>query len=701
MLLRSSQIRYRIVGIFLALFLAFSAQYFFTGEVFTHFRDSNTWDWTSNFFFGTILLIAAAACSVWAFFPREKNDNEKVSSTPPYIDWGSRAWLIAAASAYLLAQVLYLVLSENAIVDILWLAGIAFLIIPVWLKNKSVLDEFNIPAWEWGLVVGISVIGFILRYWHLTEIPSHISNDVALMGDISSKLINSSNFNWIGSSAETGHLLSYDQLLAWSMRLFGQNQYGIVMFSVIFGTLSLPMVFLLGLEAGGRAVGLISISLLAINYTHIQFSRILFGTSATLFAILSFYLLMRGLRTRQPLWFGLAGVTISLGLLFYDAGRILPVIVMAMIAWQWLWQRDSFRANLKNWLFLITGSLVTFGPILAFALGNLFDFTGRGNVVMLWTPDVWNHEMATYKTSSGLQVIVQQIWRTFLTPFLTGDNSPLFLFQRPMVAPLVAVLSILGVGFIVSRLKNEKYFMLASWVILTFILGGVLTSDPPFWPHLIVALPAILIIAALGADRSIFLIAPFIGRYGTMLLGSVLAVAILITGFVNWTAYYSFVQNNAEPTMRISRYITSISPGYRVYMLSTDFSWKEHTFAFFNRDRTGQDMTLEMLQSDPPPSDQPAIFILFNHPELVPVLQDLYPGGEMIEHMDFNNNLAFISYKVTPPGTVLQFPDHNVNVINLPGWWIITAVVLAGLIRIGYLFWKRSQNEDSHLPNAT
>ena len=153
--------------------------------------------------------------------------------------------------------------------------------------------------------------------------------------------------------------------------------------------------------------------------------------------------------------------------------------------------------------------------------------------------------------------------------------------------------------------------------------------------------------------------------------------------------------------MRISRYITSISPGYRVYMLSTDFSWKEHTFAFFNRDRTGQDMTLEMLQSDPPPSDQPAIFILFNHPELVPVLQDLYPGGEMIEHMDFNNNLAFISYKVTPPGTVLQFPDHNVNVINLPGWWIITAVVLAGLIRIGYLFWKRSQNEDSHLPNAT
>jgi hypothetical protein len=701
MLHRASLFRYRIVGILLTLILAFSAQFLFTGEVFTHFQDSNTWNWTSNFFFATILLIAAAGCAIWTFLPRTEGDDKKVSATLQNIDRRSRVWLIAAVCAYLLAQVIYLVRSENALVDVLWLAGIAFLIIPVWIKNKSVLDQQNIPAWEWGLVAAITVIGSLLRYWHLTEIPSHVSNDVALMGDVTSKLINSGNFNWIGSSSETGHLLSYDQLLAWSMRLFGQNQYGIVMFSVIFGTLSLPMVFLLGREMGGRPVGLISISLLTINYTHIQFSRILFGTSATLFAILTFYLLTRGLRTRQPLWFGLAGVTISLGLLFYDAGRILPVIVMAMIAWQWLWQKESLRANLKNWLFLITGALVSFGPILAFALSNLFDFTGRGNVVMLWTPDVWNHEMATYQTTSGLRVIMEQVWRTFLTPFLTGDNSPLFLFQRPIVASLVAVLSILGVGFIFSRLKNDKYFMLASWVILTFIFGGVLTSDPPFWPHLIVAIPAILMIAALGAVRSIELTAPLIGRYGYLLLGSVMVVAILITGFVNWTAYYSFVQNNALPKMRISRYLSSLSLSYHAYLLSTDFSWKEHTFAFFNRDMPGQDLTPEMLQSDPPASNQPGVFILFNHPELVLVLQNLYPGGELIEHTDFNNNLAFISYKVTPPGAVLPSPDHDIHVINLPGWWIITAALLAGLVRAGYLFLKRRQNAHLHPVNAT
>jgi hypothetical protein len=700
MLLRPSKFHSRIVGICLALFLAFFAQFLFTGEFFTHFHDSNTWVWTTKFTLATILLLAAAACAIWAFLPGEKRDDERGGSALRDSDWGSRAWLVAAVLAYLLAQVLYLILAENPLVDLLWLVGIGLLIVPVWLKYKPVFEKPQIPAWEWGLVAFIIVIGFILRYWHLTDIPSHVSNDVALMGDFGIQLINSGNYNWIGSSS-SGHLLSYDQFLAWSMRLFGQNQYGIVMVSVVFGTLSLPVIYLLGRELGSRPVGLIAVSLLAIDYTHIHFSRILFGTSATFFAILAFYMLARGLRTRQALWFGLSGVAIGLALLVYDASRILPVIVVAMIAWQWLWRRDSFRANIKNWLFLITSSVVAFGPMLAYALANWHDFMGRGNTVMLWEPDIWRHETVSYQASNGLQVVIEQIWRTFLTPFLTGDSSPLFAFQRPLVAPLVAVLCLIGAGFVISRLKNDKYFMLASWVILTFVFGGVLTYDPPFWPHLIVALPALLIIAALGAIQLIFLAAPLIGRYGNILLGSVLVVAILLTGIFNWTAYYSYVQNNAAPKMRISRYLASLSLGYHAYLLSTDFSWKEYTFAFFNRFRTGQDLTPEALRGDPPASSQPAIFILFNHPELVPVLQSLYPGGETMQHRDFENNLTFISYKVTPPGVILSPPERDIHVYDLPGWWIITAIVLAGLIRIGYLFLKRRKKQNSHILNTT
>lgn len=699
MFLCGSQIRFRIVLIVLALSLAFTAQFLFTGEVFTHFLDSNTWDWTIKFTFGTILLFTALACAAWVFLPKEKKYFKVAPPLIRNIDWGNPAWLVAAGSVYLLTQVLFFFLAENIIVDVLWIAGVGLLIIPVWLKNKPTLDNLNITVWEWSLVAAIALIGFILRYWNLTEIPSHVSNDVALMGHFSAQLINSGNFNWIGASA-SGHLLSYDQYLAWSMRLFGQNQYGIVMSSVILGTLSLPMVFLLGRELGGWPVGLTAASLLAIDYTHIHFSRILFGNSTTFFGLLAFYLLARGLRTHQPVWFGLAGINIGLALLVYDASRILPVIVVGMIAWQWLWQRDSFRANLKNWLFLVAGALAGFGPMLAYAFGNLHEFSGRGNTVMLWSPDIWKHELVSYQASNGFQVIVEQIWRTFLTPFLTGDSSPLFALQRPLVAPLVAVLFVIGAGFVVSRLKNDNYFMLASWVILTFILGGVLTYDPPFWPHLIITLPAFSIIAALGAVKSIALTAPFIGRYGNKLLGSVLTVAILTTGVVNWNAYYSVVKNNAAPKMRISRYITSLPQAYRVYMLSTDFSWNEFTFKFFNRDRNGQDLTPEEFQSKPPLPDQPAIFILFNHTELLPVLQALYPGGEMIEHLDFNNNLSFISYKITPPGAVLPSPNLDFHMVDLPGWWIVAGIFLAGLLRTGFLFLKRRKNESSPFLNA-
>ena len=102
------------------------------------------------------------------------------------------------------------------------------------------------------------------------------------------------------------------------MRLFGQNHYGIVMHSVILGTLSLIFVFLLGRELESPLVGFIAVGLLAISYTHIHFSRILFGNSSSFAALLTMYEIFKGLRTRQTLWFALVGVFTGWGLLLDD-----------------------------------------------------------------------------------------------------------------------------------------------------------------------------------------------------------------------------------------------------------------------------------------------------------------------------------------------------------------------------------------------
>jgi hypothetical protein len=672
MLLRRLRENSRIIAILFALCLALAAQFFLTHRI-----DSNTWVWKTNYSLALVMLLLATGLAILAAFPRAKLEAVSKDTIHAKTDEpeGKQRWFISAGICYVLSIFLYLITGENGLVQLLWMAGVGLLVIPLWLQSRGKSTGDKIPTWEWISVGIISLIGFWLRYWKLTEIPSHVDNDVALMGTYALKLINSGQYNWIGFS-NSGHLLSYDQFLAWGMRLFGQDHYGIVMVSVILGTLSLVLIFLLGRELGGRFVGFVAIGLLAISYTHIQFSRILFGNSASFIVIFVIYALFKGLRTREPFWFAITGVFVGWGLLVYDSSRVIPFVVLSILIWRWMWQRESIKSSLKNWGILFVGFLLGFGPMLAYAIRNFSNFSGRTNSVALWVPRVWQHELASYQTTSAIQVLWQQTWRTFLTLQLTGDASPHFAIQIPMVSSFTAALFILGLGYGLSRIKNTKHFAVLSWIFLTFIFGGVLTADPPYWPHLNIALPAIILVAAMGAENLAEKIKMAFGQVGYKVYSLILVGLIIFTGISNWQVYYDYVKNNASNRIRISRYLSSLPSGYTVYLASPDWKWNEYAFRFFNREMSGQDFTPETLATIPPVIQQPTVFILFHHPELEPILKDLYPGGVLENHYDFDNLVSFISYRVVPPGAKLIPLDHTINLLRLPGWWLIFGVIV-------------------------
>jgi hypothetical protein len=364
----------------------------------------------------------------------------------------------------------------------------------------------------------------------------------------------------------------------------------------------------------------------------------------------------------------------GVGLLMYDSSRVIPVVVLSIFLWLILWKRSEIRSNWKNWLVLAAGMLIAFGPMLGFAIQSFEGFTGRGNTVMLWNPEVWQHEVVTYNAANGFEVILQQIWRTFLTLHLTGDGSPHFSFPRPMTAPLTAALFVLSLGYISSRIKKPGYFALISWVSCTFVLGGVLTYDPPYWPHLNITSPAIALLAALAAERLAACLAPHFGRYGFKILMGFLAGAIILTGIDNWNTYYEYVKNNAGPRIRMTRYLATLSPSYYAYMLSPHFRWDEYAFRFFNQGMPGTDLTPEMLQTAPPAIQQPVVFILFDYPELLPVITHLYPGGEVQQHFDYTNEVSFVTYSVIPPGYVLLPNRPAFKPLDRPGWWLILGI---------------------------
>lgn len=682
--------RPRALGIIAALALAFTAQYLFTGEVFTRFQDSNTWTWEPRYTLATALLLIAMACVGWGLAQSE-GETAPPETALARDTIGPRVsdidWLIGAGGCYGLSMLFYLTFGEGIWAQALWLVSIGLTILPLCWRRRTTLSSEAIAWWEWVLVMGLTVIGFALRYWHLTEIPSRVDNDVAVMGTYALELIRNSNYNWIGFSS-SAHLLSYDQSLAWSMRLFGQDHYGLVMRSVISGTLTLPLVFWLGRDLFNRKVGFIAMALLTISYTHIHFSRILFGPTTTFFAVLVFYFLVLGLRTGQTFWFASAGVAMGLGLLIYDSSRVIPAIALAMVGWQWLWHRPAFQANSRNWGVFCVAALIAFGPMLGFAFKDFNSFVGRGNTVALWSPEVWQHEMSAYQATNAMDVLIEQVRHTFLTLHLYGDGSPHFAFPRPMVDPLTAALCALGVSFFLLRLRSIRYFVPVAWVVLTFVLGGIIAYDPPYWPHLNIALPAIVIMAAVAADKMIELFAPAPGQLGYLAIRLSLVSLIVLTGVFNWQAYYDYVKDNAGSRILAVRYLNALPEGYRVYMMSQGFSWNEFGFRFFNQGIPGQDLTLAQLQSDPPVVNGPAVFLVYEQPEVVQRLEQLYPGGEVQEHRNNEDRVLFISYKVVPAGYTFASVDETFNPVNLPGWWLVGGALVLLLGRAGFLVWR-------------
>jgi 4-amino-4-deoxy-L-arabinose transferase-like glycosyltransferase len=670
---------YALLG---ALTAAFAAQYLFTGEVFTRLKDSVAWAWTARYGAGTFLLLLAFGLAAW--YGRPDPREPEPPARPPRA--GGRDVRVAVALSLALnaaAVGLFLLRGESAAVRTLWLLAMVSLALPLLLpalRAPRVLpgDAGRWAPWEGPALLALTSAGFFLRFHRITELPEHVDNDVALMGVETLRVMQRHDPRWFAQAA-SDHLLSNHQMQALAFRLFGSDHFGLVMLSVVAGTLTIPVLYSLARDAFSRRVAVISTVLLVTSYTHIHFSRIQFGPSATFLLCLSLAHLFRAFRTGRASNWAAGGLAMGLSLLTYDSSRVGPVIVLSVVAACVVWKRTEFRAQLAGWGLFLVGAFVGFGPATGFVIHSLRSFIGRGHTVMIWSPGVLRHSMEKYHVDSVAAVLLEQVRRTFLTLHLYGDESPHFALPRPMVGALAAALCVLGAGIAVARIRRTPHLLVLAWVALTFFLGGVLTADPPYWPHLNIALPAIVLLGGLGADRliqSLSAAAPS----GRVLVPAVLGLALLATGVHEWGVYARYAGDNAGRRVEAARFLDELPGETQVYLIADDVSWNDYSFRFFTRDMAGRDVRADDLLSgrEKLPVERPYTLVLFRHEAEVPLLARLSPLSKVEAHRDHDGALLFTSISVIPPG-------FNPRVQPLPTRPGLLPLAVAGLLAAGWV----------------
>jgi 4-amino-4-deoxy-L-arabinose transferase-like glycosyltransferase len=270
--------------------------------------------------------------------------------------------------------------------------------------------------------------------------------------------------------------------------------------------LTVPTVYLMAREMGGRRLALLTATLTATTVWHLALSRIgLRAISLPLMIALALWLLWRGRRTGQRWQFILAGLCFGAASYTYLAARFTFIALLGFGTFYYIFNLD-FNLNAENragrtvfirktdaLLFLSAAVLVLF-PLLLFGIGHWDIFVGRAGQVSIFNPtinkgDLWG-------------TLLRHIGRAWGMFFFRGDfiprhNVPL----RPVFDPLIAVAFILGlIRLLRERHRSDRTLTLV-WLTV-MIIPTIIAEDAPHFLRAVGLQPLLFLIPALGLEAA-------------------------------------------------------------------------------------------------------------------------------------------------------------------------------------------------------
>src|SRR5215208_3990836 len=370
-----------------------------------------------------------------------------------------------------LAIVGFFLLGDNLFTKLnvtIWVLAILLLLGAFWLNKDNLRSGFdNLASWfpregwmirvSWWtlLLVAATALIFFFRFYQTATVPPEPFSDHA------EKLLDvydvSQGITHIFFIRNTGReaIQMYWTLLIAKVFGTGLSFLSLKLGTAILGLLTLPFIYLLGKEIGGRRVGLFAFILTGIGYWPNVISRVgLRFPLYPLFVAPTLFFLIRGLRTRNRNDFILSGLFLGLGLHGYSPIRIMPLVVVAAFVLYWLHsQSKSARKDAVIWLTILAFiSLFVFLPLLRYWFDNPLEFGFRafsrlGNVE---------------RTLPGpaYQIFFSNLWNALrMFNFDDGEIWVHSVTHRPALDIISAALFAIGVVLVIVRYIRNRHWL--------------------------------------------------------------------------------------------------------------------------------------------------------------------------------------------------------------------------------------------------
>lgn len=551
---------------------------------------------------------------------------------------------------------------------IFWMAAVTSMVASLWFWRTDLCDLrhrlgafFSQKYWQIKLTpamvlwLAILALAVFFRIYQLDVLPREMVSDHAeKLLDVNDIIAGTPSIFFVRNTGREP-LQMYLTVLISQLLGTGVSFLSLKWGTVLCGILTLPYIYALGIELGGRRIGLIAMAFAGIAYWPNLISRIgLRFTLYPLFLAPTLYYFLRGLRTSQRNDFILAGLFLGLGLLGYSPFRIVPILLVLAVGLFYWHEVSKYRRaeSIAGLVTIILVSVVVFLPLLRFMLEN---------------PDIFSYRALTRLT--GIEVPINgPAWRIFfsnlwraLTMFSwnNGEVWVISVMGRPVLDWVSGGLFHLGVVVLAIRYAWHRHWrdllILLSIPVLMLpsILSFAFPAENPCLNRTAGAIIPVFLIIGFALDGVIRSLETSFARFGNRLGWALLTGLLAISAIQNYdlvfNQYRSFYDqaslNTSEMGAIMASYSTWSGDPDTVHLVGYPY-WVDSRLVAINAGYPTLDPGILPESLPDVAGDQRAqLFIL--HPydtEGVAALNLLYPDGTLRNYdsqMDGKDFLLF------------------------------------------------------------
>jgi len=375
----------------------------------------------------------------------------------------------------------------------------------IWTRLKNFLQhdswQLNLTRWTL-LILAVSAVIIFFRFYRLDGVPAEPFSDHAeKLLDVYDITQGQTHIFFRRNTGREFIQFYWTALIVYLLKT-GLSFISLKIGTALLGLFTLPYIYLLGKEIGGKRVALFALILAGVAYWPNTISRIgLRFPLYPLFAAPVLFYLMRGLRTQKRNDFILCGLFLGLGLHGYSPFRIMPFVVVAALGLYLLHKQSQGKRQqvLMMLAVVVIASFLVFMPLLRYAISN---------------PDMFSYRAMTRLVGTG-----QPLPAPALQVFLSNTFNAMMMFNwddgntwvhsirhRPALDIAAAVLFAFGYILVFVRYLRQRrwqdivLFVSVPLLMMPSILSLAFPVENPALNRTGGALVVVFVIAAMALD---------------------------------------------------------------------------------------------------------------------------------------------------------------------------------------------------------